>query len=313
MGSYLLRRLSAAVVSLVGVSFITFLLIFLVPGDPAEMVAQARFGHEVGEWEIEMIRSVEGLDQPLVVQYFKWVWHSLHLDFGYSLINRQPVLSLVWSRFPATLLLACSSLLLSLIIAVPLGIISALRKDTWLDTVSRLFALGGVSIPGFWFSYILIIFFALNLKILPVSGYGSFVNLIMPSLALGLGMTGLTTRLLRASLLEVLQQDYLKAARANGIRESKILFKYAFKNAMIPVLTVVALQMGFLLSGTVIIESIFGWPGLGKLILDGIFSRDFPVVQGCVLFIAVSFIVINTGVDLIYAWLDPRIRWEAGS
>ncbi|MEW6662881.1 MAG: nickel ABC transporter permease [Bacillota bacterium] len=313
MGSYLLRRLSAAVASLAGVSFITFLLIFIVPGDPAEMLAQARFGHGVGEREIEMIRSVEGLDQSLIIQYIKWVRHLLDLDFGYSLINRQPVLSLIWSRFPATLLLACSSLLLSLTVAVPAGIISALRKDTWLDTVSRLFALLGLSMPGFWFSYILIIFFALKLKILPVSGYGSFVNLVMPSLALGLGMTGLIARLLRASLLEVLQQDYLKAARANGIRGSKILFKYALKNAMIPVLTVVALQMGFLLSGTVIIESIFGWPGLGKLILDGILTRDFPVVQGCVLFTAVCFIVINTGVDLLYAWLDPRIRWEAGS
>jgi len=313
MGSYMLRRLSAAVVSLAGVSFITFLLIFLVPGDPAEMVAQARFGHGVGEREIEMVRSLEGLDQPLVIQYFRWVRHLLDLDFGYSLINRQPVLSLIWFRFPATLILACSSLLLSLAVAVPAGIISALRKDTWLDAVSRLFALLGVSMPGFWFSYILIIIFALNLKVLPVSGYGGFVNLIMPSLALGLGMTGLTTRLIRASLLEVLQQDYIKAARANGIGESKILFKYALKNAMIPVLTVVALEMGFLLSGAVIVESIFGWPGLGKLILDGIFTRDFPVVQGCVLFIAVCFIVINTGVDLVYAWLDPRIRWEAGS
>ena len=150
----------------------------------------------------------------------------------------------------------------------------------------------------------MIIFFALQLKLLPVSGYGSFSNLIMPSIALGLGMAGLTTRMLRASLLEVLQQDYLNTARANGIRENKVLFKYALKNAMIPVLTVVALQMGFLLSGTVIIESIFGWPGLGKLILEAIYTRDFPVIQGCVLFIAVCFILINTGVDLVYSWLD---------
>ncbi|WP_198142493.1 ABC transporter permease [Syntrophaceticus schinkii] len=182
-------------------------------------------------------------------------------------------------------------------------------KDTWLDLGLRFFAILGVSIPGFWLSYLMIIFFALQLKLLPVSGYGSFSNLIMPSIALGLGMAGLTTRMLRASLLEVLQQDYLNTARAHGIRENKVLFKYALKNAMIPVLTVVALQMGFLLSGTVIIESIFGWPGLGKLILEGIYTRDFPVIQGCVLFIAVCFILINTGVDLVYSWLDPRISW----
>lgn len=313
MTRYVLRRLLAAVVSLVGVSFITFILIFLVPGDPAEMVAQARFGHEVGEWQIEMVRTMEGLEQPLVIQYLKWMRHLLKLDFGYSLINRQPVLFLIWSRFPATLILAVSSLLLSLTIAVPAGIISALRKDTWVDFGLRFFAIFGVSIPGYWLSYILIIIFALKFKILPVSGYSSLVNLIMPSLALGLGMTGIITRLLRASFLDVLQQDYIKAARANGIRKNKIWFKYALKNAMIPVLTVVALQMGSLLGGTVIIESIFGWPGLGKLVLDGIYSRDFPVVQGCVLFIAVCFILINTGVDMLYAWLDPRISWEAGS
>ncbi len=311
MGPYLLRRLSVAVVSLVGVSFVTFLLIFLVPGDPAEMVAQARFGHDVGEREIEMVCRLEGLDQPVVFQYIKWVRHLLNLDLGYSLISRQSVLSLIWSRFPATLLLACSSLLLSQIVAVPAGIISALRKDTWLDVVLRLFAIWGVSMPSFWFSYILIIFFALKLRVLPVSGYGSFANLVMPSLALSLGIAGHTARLLRASILEVLQQDYLNTARAIGIRESKIVFKYALKNAMIPVLTSVALQLSFLLSGTVIVESIFGWPGLGKLILDGIFTRDFPVVQGCVLFVAVCFVVINVGVDLLYAWLDPRIRWEA--
>ncbi|MFY9505171.1 MAG: nickel ABC transporter permease [Dethiobacteria bacterium] len=309
MGSYMLRRLSAAAAALVGISFITFMLVFLVPGDPAEMVAQARFGHGVGTREVEMVRSIEGLDQPLAVQYWRWLRHIFNLDFGYSLINRQPVLSLIWSRFPATILLACTSLLFSLLIAVPAGVISALYKDTWLDLGLRFFAILGVSIPGFWLSYLMIIFFALQLKLLPVSGYGSFSNLIMPSIALGLGMAGLTTRMLRASLLEVLQQDYLNTARANGIRENKVLFKYALKNAMIPVLTVVALQMGFLLSGTVIIESIFGWPGLGKLILEAIYTRDFPVIQGCVLFIAVCFILINTGVDLVYSWLDPRISW----
>jgi peptide/nickel transport system permease protein len=309
LGSYMLRRLSAAALSLVGISFITFMLVFLVPGDPAEMVAQARFGHGVGTSEVEMVRSTEGLDQPLAVQYWKWLRHLFNLDFGYSLINQQPVLSLIQSRFPATILLTCTSLLLSLLIAVPAGIISALYKDTWLDLGLRFFAILGVSIPGFWLSYLMIIFFALQLKLLPVSGYGSFSNLIMPSIALGLGMAGLTTRMLRASLLEVLQQDYLNTARAHGIRENKVLFKYALKNAMIPVLTVVALQMGFLLSGTVIIESIFGWPGLGKLILEGIYTRDFPVIQGCVLFIAVCFILINTGVDLVYSWLDPRISW----
>lgn len=312
MGSYLLRRMLTALVSLVGVTFITFLLIFLVPGDPAEMVAEARFGHAVGDREVELVRVMEGFDQAIPTQYWRWMGHLLSLDLGHSLINRKPVLELIRSRLPATLLLAFSSLLISLVIALPAGLLAALRKDTWLDTFARLFALLGVSIPGFWLSYLLIIFFSLQLKILPVSGYGGLKTLVMPSLALGLGMTGLVARLLRASLLEVWQQDYLRAARANGIGERKILFKYALKNAMIPVVTVIGLQLGMLLSGTVIIENIFGWPGLGMLLLDGIFNRDFPIVQGCVLVIAVCFILINVAVDLFYAWLDPRIRWSTG-
>ncbi len=312
MGSYLLRRTLAAFVSLVGVTFITFLLIFLVPGDPAEMVAEARFGHAVGNREVELVRVREGFDQAIPIQYWRWMKHLLSLDLGHSLINRRPVVELIRSRLPATVLLACSSLLLSLAIALPAGLVAALRKDTWLDTAARLFALLGVSIPGFWLSYLLIMLFSLELKLLPVSGYGGLKNLIMPSLALGLGMTGLVARLLRASLLEVWEQDYLRAARANGIGERKILFKYALKNAMIPVVTVIGLQLGTLLSGTVIIESIFGWPGLGKLLLDGIFNRDFPLVQGCVLVVACCFIVINVLVDLLYAWLDPRIRWSTG-
>ncbi|MEW5919631.1 MAG: nickel ABC transporter permease [Bacillota bacterium] len=312
MGSYLLRRMLIALVSLVGVTFITFLLIFLVPGDPAEMVAEARFGHAVGDREVELVRVMEGFDQAIPTQYWRWMGHLLSLDLGHSLINRKPVLELIRSRLPATLLLAFSSLLISLVIALPAGLLAALRKDTWLDTFARLFALLGVSIPGFWLSYLLIIFFSLQLKILPVSGYGGLKTLVMPSLALGLGMTGLVARLLRASLLEVWQQDYLRAARANGIGERKILFKYALKNAMIPVVTVIGLQLGMLLSGTVIIENIFGWPGLGMLLLDGIFNRDFPIVQGCVLVIAVCFILINVAVDLFYAWLDPRIRWSTG-
>ncbi|HAP31676.1 MAG TPA: glutathione ABC transporter permease GsiC [Firmicutes bacterium] len=312
MGSYLLRRILTAFGSLVGVTFVTFLLIFLVPGDPAEMVAEARFGHAVGDREVELVRVMVGFDQSIPTQYWRWMGHLLSLDLGHSLINRRPVLELIRSRLPATLLLAFSSLLVSLAIALPAGLMAALRKDTWLDTGARLFALVGVSIPGFWLSYLLIMLFSLELKLLPVSGYGGLETLVMPSLALGLGMTGLVARLLRASLLEVWQQDYLRAARANGIGEKKILFKYALKNAMIPVVTVIGLQLGMLLSGTVIIESIFGWPGLGKLLLDGIFNRDFPVVQGCVLVIACCFIMINVLVDLFYAWLDPRIRWSTG-
>lgn len=312
MGSYLLRRILTALISLVGVTFITFLLIFLVPGDPAEMVAEARFGHAVGDREVELVRVMEGFDQAITTQYWRWMGHLRSLDLGYSLIYREPVMELIWSRLPATLLLAFSSLLVSLVIALPAGLVAALRKDTWLDTFARLFALVGVSIPGFWLSYLLIMLFSLEFKLLPVSGYGDLKTLIMPSLALGLGMTGLVARLLRSSLLEVWQQDYLRAARANGIGERKILYKYALKNAMIPVVTVIGLQLGMLLSGTVIIENIFGWPGLGKLLLDSIFNRDFPIVQGCVLVIACCFIIINVAVDLFYAWLDPRIRWSTG-
>jgi len=312
MGSYIARRTLAAAISLAGVSLMTFLLVFLVPGDPAEMVAQARFGHGVVEWEIEMVRRTEGLDRPLAVQYLKWVSHLLQLDLGHSLINRQPVMSLICSRLPATLLLACSSLLLSLLAGVPAGVIAAVKKGTRLDSVLRIIALAGVSVPGFWLSYLLIIVFALKLKLLPVGGYGTLANLVMPSVVLAAGMAGLTARLLRASLLEVLQQDYIRAAVANGLSNSKILWKYALKNALLPVVTVIGLRVGMLLSGTVIIESIYGWPGLGKLMLDSIYTRDFPVVQGCVLVSAACFILLNTCVELIYAWLDPRIRWGTG-
>ncbi|MCD6210562.1 MAG: ABC transporter permease, partial [Methanophagales archaeon] len=292
------------------VTVVTFSAMHFAPGDPAEMIAVARYGEDLTQGEIEWVRATEGLDAPVYIQYLRWLEHVLHLDLGKSQITHEDVLEEILTRFPATLVLAISSLILSLLIALPTGIISAIRKNTIVDNACMTGALLGVSMPNFWLGLLLIWLFSLSLGLLPSFGYGGIKHLILPTITLGTSMAAITTRLTRSSMLDVLNQDYIVMAKAKGLDARTILLKHALKNAMLPVITFVGLQLGFLLGGAVIVETIFAWPGIGKLLVDSIYARDFALVQGCVLFIAVIFALSNLAVDIIYAYLDPRIRYE---
>jgi peptide/nickel transport system permease protein len=310
MLKYVLKRLLLVFVVVLGVTVVTFSAMQSAPGDPAEMIAVARYGEDLTQEEIEWVRVTDGLDSPVYIQYLRWLEHVLRLDLGKSLITYEDVLEEILTRFPATLVLAISSLILSLLIALPTGIISAIRKNTIVDNACMTSALLGVSMPNFWLGLLLIWLFALSLGLLPSFGYGGIKHLILPTITLGTSMAAITTRLTRSSMLDVLNQDYIVTAKAKGLDERTILLKHALKNAMLPVITFVGLQLGFLLGGAVIVETIFAWPGIGKLLVDSIYARDFALVQGCVLFIAVIFALSNLAVDILYAYLDPRIRYE---
>jgi len=310
MLKYILKRLLLVFVVVLGVTVVTFSAMQSAPGDPAEMIAVARYGEDLTQEEIEGVRVTEGLDAPVYIQYLGWLGHILRLDLGKSLITYEDVLEEILTRFPATLVLTISSLILSLLIALPTGIISAIRKNTIVDNACMTGALLGVSMPNFWLGLLLIWLFALSLGLLPSFGYGSIKHIILPTITLGTSMAAITTRLTRSSMLDVLNQDYIVTAKAKGLDEKTILLRHALKNAMLPVITFVGLQLGFLLGGTVIVETIFAWPGIGRLLVDSIYARDFALIQGCVLFIAVIFALANLVVDILYAYLDPRIRYE---
>lgn len=296
---------------ILGATVITFSLMYFAPGDPAEMIAIGRYGvQDLTPEDIELIRKAEGLDAVALIQYFKWLNHVLHGDLGCSLITGDSVRSEILVRFPATLKLAIASMILSLLIAIPVGIISATKQYSLIDNLSMIGVLIGVSMPNFWLGLLLILLFSLHLGWLPVCGYGDIKHLILPAITLGTSMAALSTRLTRSSMLEVLRQDYIRAARAKGLSERTVIYKHAIKNAFIPIVTVMGLQFGWLLEGTVIVETIFAWPGIGRLLVESIFARDFAMIQGCVIFIAFIFVLVNLVVDLSYVWLDPRIRYE---
>jgi peptide/nickel transport system permease protein len=280
------------------------------PGDPAETIAVARYGEDLTHEEIEWVRATEGLDAPIYVQYGIWLSHLLHGDLGNSLITGDPVLSEILTRFPATMELAILSMILSLLIAIPIGIIAAIKQYSITDNFSMIGALIGISMPNFWLGLLLILFFSLYLGWFPVCGYGGFEHIILPAITLGTEMAAITTRLTRSSMLEVLSQDYIRTARAKGLSEKLVISRHALKNAFIPVITVIGLQFGYLLEGVVIVETIFAWPGVGRLLVDSIFARDFFMIQGCVLFIVIIFALTNLIVDISYAYLDPRIRYQ---
>jgi peptide/nickel transport system permease protein len=299
------------VIVVLGVSVLTFFLMHLAPGDPAEQIAIARYGVEAAdEAAIEVIRTREGLDAPVAVQYFKWLGHVLHGDLGLSLVDETSVSEEIIRKFPATLQLALGSLLVSLVISIPIGIIAALKQNSFVDHLSMTAALVGVSMPNFWLALLLILVFAVNLGWFPTYGRGGIEHLVLPAITLGTGMAAITTRLTRASMLEVLGQNYIRTARAKGMAEFWVICKHAFRNAVIPVITIVGLQAASLLEGAVVVETIFAWPGIGRLLVDAIYERDFAVVQGCALMIAFIFAVINLLVDISYAYLDPRIRYD---
>ncbi|WP_440956000.1 nickel ABC transporter permease [Methanosarcina sp. Mfa9] len=310
MWNYIAKRLLLISVVIFGVTLVTFSAMYLAPGDPAEVIALARYGQDLSTEQIEAVREAEGLDAPAYIQYLNWLEHVLQLDFGKSVISSDDILEEILLRLPATAELALASLFLSLMIAIPAGVLSSLKQNTLLDNACVFTSLLGVSIPNFWLGLLLIWLFALTFRMLPSFGYGSLEHLVLPALTLGTSMAAVTTRLTRSSMLEVLKQEYIVAARAKGLDERTILLRHALKNALLPVLTFAGMQLGYLLGGTVIVETIFSWPGLGKLLVDSIFARDFALVQGCVLFIAILFSLSNLAVDILYAVLDPRIRYD---
>jgi peptide/nickel transport system permease protein len=299
-----------------GVSVVVFLVLHLAPGDPAEVM----LGSQATREDLTRLRAEFGLDQPLHVQYGRWIGRLVQGDLGRSLWMKRPVLLEVLGRFKATLLLTGTALVLSTLGGIALGVLSATRPNSLLDRASAVASLFGASMPVFWLGIVLMVIFSLWLGWLPASGmwapYGGgdladlARHLVLPALTLAAASVTIVARLTRSTMLDVLGQDYVRTARAKGLREGRVVTRHALKNAMIPIITVVGVQAGYLLGGAVLTETVFAWPGVGSLMVQGILARDVPLVQGCVLVVALSFVLINLAVDVLYAYLDPRIRYE---
>jgi peptide/nickel transport system permease protein len=310
MLKYALRRVLVAIPTILLVTVVVFALLHMVPGDPVELMLTEFFGEPPTIEEIERERVRLGLDGPIPHQYFRWLIRVLQLDLGVSMRTGERVLSEIARAFPVTMELAIASVIVALLIAFPAGIISAVRQNSLADYSSRLGALLGLSIPNFWLGVLLILVFSLRLGLLPVFGRGEIQHLILPAITLGTGMAALSSRLLRSSMLEVLKEDYIRTARAKGLREHIVVCKHALKCALIPVVTIVGLQIGFALGGSAIVETIFAFPGIGRLMVESIFARDFVMVQGLTLVFALVIIIANLIVDISYAYLDPRIKYD---
>jgi peptide/nickel transport system permease protein len=299
-----IKRLWGVLPVVFGVLLLTFLLLHLVPGDPVDVM----LGESAAVADRAQLRAELGLDQSLPVQFVQYLKHLAHGDFGRSIHSGQAVSSLLAERLPATLKLAMLALLIALLVGLPLGIIAALRARQWPDTVATLFSLSLSAMPHFWLGPLLMLLFGLWLGWLPISGMTPASAIILPALTLGFGLSAILTRMTRASLLEVLSEDFVRTARAKGLSESHVILRHALRAALLPVVTVVGLQMGSLLAGTVITETVFGWDGLGRLLVESIEKRDYPVTQACVLVIALTYVLVNLCTDIAYQRLDPRVR-----
>jgi peptide/nickel transport system permease protein len=301
---YLIRRLLLTIPVLLGVATLVFALIHFIPGDPA----QAILGEGATQEEVAQLRARLGLDRPLLVQYGAFLKGVAHGDLGESLRNGQPVTGQILQRMPATAQLALASMAVAVLVALPLGIIGAVWKGTWIDHGAMTLSLVGISIPNFWLGPLLAIVFAVRLGWLPVGGRGTLAHLVLPSITLGAALAAILARMTRASLLEELGEPYVLAARAKGVSRARAVLHHAFRNSLIPIVTILGLQFGVVLTGAVITETIFAWPGIGRLLIQSIGFRDYPTVQGCVLLIAVTYVGVNLITDLTYGFLDPRIR-----
>ena len=311
LAEWFARRAAGAVIVWLLISFVAFSLGSLAPGDPAEIMLLRRTGEPPSEADVVSLRHDLGLDRPFVVRYGAWLADASRGDFGRSYRSGQPVYDELRMRFPATLALALSALVLGLLIAVPLAVISAAARDTMVDHAARFAALAGVSLPSYWLGYMLILLFAVTLRWVPVSGAGGPRHLLLPALTLALGSAASVTRMLRANLLDELGADYARTARAKGLPGWMVLTRHALRNALNPLVTVSALRFGRLLGEAVIVETVFAWPGVGRWMVESINDRDYPAIQGFVLYIATIFVVINVLVDLSYRVLDPRVRLGA--
>lgn len=303
MAQYLWNRLAAGMLVVFGISVFTFALVHMIPGDPVRMM----LGQKATQEQVEQIREQMGLNKPLVEQYVSYVAGIAKGDFGTSLKTGQPVLTEIMNRFPATVKIAVSAIIIAIVVGIAMGIVAAKYKDTIVDRAVLTLATLGVSIPGYWLGLLLMLLFAVKWKWFPIAGGTGFEDLVLPAVTLGVYASTIICRLTRSGMLEVLSQDYIRTARAKGIDESLILFRHAFRNVMIPVVTVVGLQMASLLGGAVLIEQVFSWPGIGTLAIDAIFSRDFPMIQGTTLFMGIVYVSVNIVIDLLYGFIDPRI------
>jgi len=306
MLSNIVRRLLMLIPVLLGVSLVVFSIVHIIPGDPARIMA----GVDATGEEIELIRRQLDLDKPVYVQYFLWISKALSGDWGRSIVTNQAVLPEIIHRFSATLQLTLAAMILAILIGVTVGVVSATKPYSLFDHLSMVAALFGVSMPIFWMGLMFIFLFSVTLGLFPSSGKDGIDHLVLPALTLGLASTGIIARMTRSSMLEVLGQDYVRTARAKGATEEDVVYRHALKNAMIPIVTIVGLQFGYLLSGAVLTETVFNWPGIGRLMVDSIFNRDFPMIQGAVLLVASSFVLVNLLTDLLCAYLDPRVKFE---
>jgi peptide/nickel transport system permease protein len=307
MRTYIIRRLLLAIPTLLGVSVAIFLLLHLIPGDPARMIA----GPEASEEMVVEIRKEFGLEDPLIVQYARYMKNLFQGDLGISYSMQTPVSQEIWIRLPATMQLAIISMAVGILIGIIVGVISATRQFSIFDYTSMGFAIFGVSIPNFWLGLMLMLIFSVKLGILPTSGSGEFQHLIMPAITLGAGAAGILARMTRSSMLEVLRQDYVRTARSKGLAERQVFYIHALKNALIPTVTIAGLQFGRLLGGAIVVEMVFAWPGIGRLLITAIQARDFMLAQGIVLVYATMFVLVNLAVDITYSILDPRITYAA--
>lgn len=309
MKHYVLIRLLSLIPLWLGISMLAFLLSNFAPGDPATVIAHRLSDAPPSEEQLAALRREYHLDDPLPVRYARWLGSAAQGDLGISYRTKEPVLKELATHFPATLQIAIAALVIALAIALPLGVLAAWRRGSWIDHAARVGALLGASLPSYWLAYLLILLFALALGWLPVAGRDGAGAMILPSLTLGLGTAATLARLTRSSLLEVLGEDFVRTARSKGLSEWAVLRRHSLKPALLPVLTVAGIAFGHLLGGAVIVESIFAWPGVGNLLINSIYDRDYPMIQGFVLFMGLVFTLLSVGVDLSYAWIDPRIRY----
>ncbi len=306
MWRYVAKRVLLSLPVLLGVSVVVFVAIRLIPGDPAQLMA----GQAATEEVVRQIRQSLGLDQPLPVQYLYFLRNVVRGDLGRSLFNGAPVVEELGQRFPRTVRLALASMAVASLIGIPAGILAATRRLTWVDTAVMVVALVGVSMPVFWLGLNLILVFSVRLQWFPAFGYETWRHLVLPSITLGAASAAVVARMTRSAMLEVLGQDYIRTARAKGLSERAVVNRHALRNALIPVVTILGLQLGTLLSGAVLTETVFAWPGVGRLLVDAVLARDYPIIQGTTLLIAATFVALNLAVDLLYGLLDPRIRYE---
>jgi peptide/nickel transport system permease protein len=314
VAAYALKRLLQLVPVLLIVSLIVFFIVQLIPGDPVAVM----LGEEQRDPEVhQALRQELGLDRPIYVQYLNWLTRVLQGDLGQSLRTRRPVFDIVVERYPPTVYLALAALILGIAVAIPAGMLAAVKQNTPYDYSAMLFTLFGISVPNFWFAMLLILWLGIYLRWFPTIGYAApgtdfllfLSHLALPALVLGTDIASTTTRYIRAEMLEQLRLDYVRTARAKGLPPRLVFYKHALKNSLIAAVTVIGLQVGRLLGGSTVVETIFGWPGLARLVLDAVYARDYPVLQGAVLLLAVGYVMINLLVDLLYKWLNPRVRF----